>query len=129
MVTGVGVSLFAEVGFYPLNNHHCNFNLLFTLPHTCTHTHTCVCTHTTHTHTHTHTLISTYMLISTHVANTCGDPGTPSNGKKVGSDYSVGSQVTYVCNAGFTLRGDRTRQCQSGGIWSGTLPSCEGGCM
>ena len=47
------------------------------------------------------------------------------NGKLVGSDFSVGSNVVYVCNAEFTLRGDRTRQCQSGGAWSGSLPTCE----
>ena len=55
----------------------------------------------------------------------CGDPGTPQNGIRRLSGTRQGDRVVYSCNSGFQLNGDRRRQCQSTGVWSGSLPTCE----
>lgn len=54
----------------------------------------------------------------------CGDPGTPANGLRVGDEFTVGSIVRYVCDAGFGLDGPADRECQVDGTWSGFLPTC-----
>ena len=54
----------------------------------------------------------------------CGDPGTPENGFRVGSNYQFGSEVYYSCDHGYQLSGPESRTCQSARIWSGTLPAC-----
>ena len=56
----------------------------------------------------------------------CGDPGTPSNGFKTGSNYKFGSVVSYSCTTGYQLSGPQTRSCQANGKWSGTQPECVG---
>lgn len=56
----------------------------------------------------------------------CGDPGTPSNGAKVGSDYGFGKTVSFDCNAGYSIRGSIKRTCKSDGNWDGTQPTCKG---
>lgn len=55
----------------------------------------------------------------------CGDPGIPSNGTRLGTQFSVGSTVEYKCNEGFKLVGTRTRTCLITQRWSGFLPYCE----
>lgn len=58
---------------------------------------------------------------------TCGDPGAPSNGKLLGSNFGPGAKVTYTCNVGYVLTGSSTRSCLSTSlIWSGAAPSCTG---
>ena len=54
----------------------------------------------------------------------CGDPGTPSNGRRTGSSTTYNSVVTYTCNTGYRLEGSSSRTCQSNGQWSGSLPRC-----
>ena len=54
----------------------------------------------------------------------CGDPGTPANGLKTGSDYSIGAVVHYLCRPRFRLVGHPGRICQPNGQWSGSLPEC-----
>ena len=54
----------------------------------------------------------------------CGDPGTPSNGRRTGSSTTYNSVVTYTCNTGYTRQGSNRRTCQSNGQWSGSLPQC-----
>ena len=54
----------------------------------------------------------------------CGDPGTPSNGRRTGSSTTYNSVVTYTCNTGYTRQGSSSRTCQSNGQWSGSLPRC-----
>ena len=56
----------------------------------------------------------------------CGDPGTPADGVKVGSDYKFGKSVSFECNPGFALRGSLRRTCKSDGAWDGTQPTCKG---
>ena len=36
------------------------------------------------------------------------------------------SSAVYSCNTGYTLTGGTTRFCVSGGIWSGSPPTCQG---
>ena len=39
-------------------------------------------------------------------------------------DYDVGTTAIYVCEDGFTLSGDATRDCQSDRTFSGMEPVC-----
>ena len=55
----------------------------------------------------------------------CGDPGTPENGRRLGNDFAVGSEVVYVCNSDFSLDGSRIRICQANFTWTGVLPTCQ----
>ena len=57
----------------------------------------------------------------------CGDPGSPANGFRVGSEFTYGAKVIFDCNPGFKLRGSIFRECQADGTWSGTAASCSGG--
>lgn len=57
---------------------------------------------------------------------TCGDPGTPVNGQRVLEDTTFDATVTYSCNDGYVLVGEKERQCGSEGQWSGPLPRCDG---
>lgn len=57
----------------------------------------------------------------------CGDPGAPSNGNRSFVDTLEGSVVTYSCNSGFELVGNRTQICEltpDGASWSFTRPQC-----
>ncbi len=39
-------------------------------------------------------------------------------------DYDVGTMAIYLCENGFVLSGDDTRDCQSDGTFSGMEPVC-----
>ena len=66
-----------------------------------------------------------YMCYAIAVLN-CEILTSPSNGRVVLSERTVGSEATYDCNEGFNLEGNETRTCQSDGMWSGNEPTCEG---
>ena len=36
----------------------------------------------------------------------------------------VGATATYSCVTGYILEGDRQRECQNNGQWTGSEPSC-----
>uniref|UniRef100_A0ACB8F516 Uncharacterized protein n=1 Tax=Sphaerodactylus townsendi TaxID=933632 RepID=A0ACB8F516_9SAUR len=63
----------------------------------------------------------------------CFPPPTIPNGKHSGTDrddYEYGSAVTYNCDSGFSLIGDKTIVCvmdknDMNGKWSGSAPRCE----
>ncbi|XP_072107222.1 CUB and sushi domain-containing protein 1a [Mobula birostris] len=59
----------------------------------------------------------------------CGLPKSPGNGSVVGRDYSMGSQVHYRCNEGFTLESEHqaTAVCRDDGKWSNNwkTPRCK----
>ena len=55
----------------------------------------------------------------------CSNPGVPANGRREGDDFSFGSRVTYSCEVGFVLDGDRARLCGQDGKWIGDLPACQ----
>lgn len=57
-------------------------------------------------------------------ASSCGDPGTPVNGVRIGDDFRLGATVYYTCNANFDLVGPGSRTCQGSGAWSDALPIC-----
>lgn len=56
----------------------------------------------------------------------CGDPGTPDNGDRDLQSTTIGSMVVYMCNFGYALEGDSSRECQNNQQWSGQLPQCVG---
>ena len=72
----------------------------------------------------THATHSRFLVLS--VAVTCGDPGTPSNGARIGDVFTFGSSVSYQCNEGYRISDDASRTCLSDGTWSGTTPTCIG---
>lgn len=55
----------------------------------------------------------------------CGDPGTPINGRRLGSDFTLGGIVYFRCRDDFDLVGSKFRECQSNGLWSGEQPTCQ----
>lgn len=55
---------------------------------------------------------------------TCGDPGLPANGLRLGDGVSVGQSVTFACQLGYVADGAVTRTCTNNGTWSGALPAC-----
>ncbi|CAH3170926.1 unnamed protein product [Porites evermanni] len=54
----------------------------------------------------------------------CLDPGSPTNGRIIGDDFSHSQSVRYTCNTGFELKGDQLLKC-SDGRWSGNKPLCK----
>ena len=62
-------------------------------------------------------------------AGTCSEPQTPTNGQKIGSDYSLGAQVTFSCNDGYSLVGSSSLNCAASGStvdWDAAVPTCQG---
>nr|XP_060627497.1 C4b-binding protein alpha chain-like [Anolis sagrei ordinatus] len=62
----------------------------------------------------------------------CEYPGPLTNGivQEEQKEYKIDSEVTYYCNPGFTLVGERTSKCvfqEKEMKWSTSLPSCESG--
>ncbi|KAJ3598124.1 hypothetical protein NHX12_001638, partial [Muraenolepis orangiensis] len=61
-------------------------------------------------------------------AVSCGPPHPPTNGGVLAADYSVGTRVTYFCNAGYRLSSKEltTTVCQPDGTWSNhnKIPRC-----
>ena len=58
----------------------------------------------------------------------CGNPGTFNNGQINGLQYTYGSQLTFICNNGYTLQGASSITCLSSGQWSETVPICVPDC-
>ncbi|XP_045432188.1 CUB and sushi domain-containing protein 1 isoform X1 [Pipistrellus kuhlii] len=62
-------------------------------------------------------------------AVSCGIPEAPGNGSFAGSEFTLGSKVTYECDEGFTLEGSQRASavCREDGTWShgGTPPACK----
>ena len=56
---------------------------------------------------------------------TCSDPGTPKHGRKIGSNFGHGHQVTFMCLSKYSLMGSRSMTCHDG-KWSSVLPVCKG---
>ena len=70
------------------------------------------------------TLLFVYSIVVS-----CGDPGTPVNGRRLISGYTEGHAVNYTCNVGYELSGVTTRTCLPNGAWSANLPTCLGECF
>uniref|UniRef100_A0A5F8GTY5 CUB and Sushi multiple domains 2 n=1 Tax=Monodelphis domestica TaxID=13616 RepID=A0A5F8GTY5_MONDO len=56
---------------------------------------------------------------------TCGDPGIPPHGIRLGDEFVIGSLMRFSCEPGYMLRGSSERTCHVNGSWSGTQPECE----
>ncbi|GAB0197126.1 sushi domain-containing protein 2 [Grus japonensis] len=54
----------------------------------------------------------------------CGWLDHPTNGRKNGTNYLLGSTISFICNQGYELTGSKERICQVTGAWSGDTPSC-----
>ena len=81
-------------------------------------------------HAHVYTLCNLFYM-HTHftlcicrIAQSCDDPGTPVNGQRIIMTRTVGSEVVFTCDSGYSLIGDSVQVCQPDLTWSGTLPLC-----
>ncbi|KAL3867863.1 hypothetical protein ACJMK2_040709 [Sinanodonta woodiana] len=54
----------------------------------------------------------------------CGAPPPVKNAVVVGSEYTFGNVVTYICDEGYLLSGERMHECEADGRWSGKGPIC-----
>ena len=76
-------------------------------------------------HNHCVTRQTKILPLDPFVVVNCGDPGTPTDGTRAVSTFTFPNTVTYTCNEGFNLIGNRSRRCLSAGQWSGGLPTCQ----
>ncbi|XP_054754615.2 uncharacterized protein LOC129260688 [Lytechinus pictus] len=68
----------------------------------------------------------TYKVPDTANHDGCNDPGQVTNGARIDNqDFSVGGEVTYFCDPGYTIHGSSRRVCTPCGTWSGFQPYCE----
>ncbi|KAB1268754.1 CUB and sushi domain-containing protein 2 [Camelus dromedarius] len=58
----------------------------------------------------------------------CPDPGIPERGKRLGSDFRLGSSVQFTCNEGYDLQGSKRITCMKVSdifaAWSDHRPVC-----
>uniref|UniRef100_A0A4W4E2X2 CUB and Sushi multiple domains 3a n=1 Tax=Electrophorus electricus TaxID=8005 RepID=A0A4W4E2X2_ELEEL len=63
------------------------------------------------------------------VSNHCSDPGDPENGRRIGSDFSIGATVGFTCDGGHVLQGPKSITCQRVAevfaAWSDHRPVCK----
>ncbi|XP_055447979.1 complement C2 [Psammomys obesus] len=58
-------------------------------------------------------------------ASHCPNPGISVGTVRTGSSFDLGDKVSYRCSSSnLVLTGSAERECQSGGVWSGTEPTC-----
>ena len=57
----------------------------------------------------------------------CGTLTNPTNGQVSHTGRTTFRQTaTYSCDRGYDLVGNSTRTCQANGVWSGSIPICQG---
>lgn len=60
----------------------------------------------------------------------CFDPGNIMNGTRIGTDFKLGSTVTYQCDSGYKIVDPSSITCVIGAdgkpAWNRVLPSCNG---
>ncbi|CAH2222352.1 Hypothetical predicted protein [Pelobates cultripes] len=58
----------------------------------------------------------------------CPDPGIPEQGKRIGSDFRLGSSIQFMCNDGYDLQGSKSITCMKVSdmfaAWSDHRPVC-----
>ncbi|KAM9317096.1 CUB and sushi domain-containing protein 1 [Gastrophryne carolinensis] len=57
--------------------------------------------------------------------SSCGDPGIPAHGSRLGNEFKIKSLLRFSCEMGYTLLGSMERTCLFNGTWSGLQPTCE----
>ncbi|XP_061430277.1 sushi, von Willebrand factor type A, EGF and pentraxin domain-containing protein 1-like [Lethenteron reissneri] len=57
----------------------------------------------------------------------CGHPGTPGHGQTIGSSYIEGATLTFKCDLGFHINGERqvNTRCLNNGTWSVPRVDCQ----
>ncbi|TSK31354.1 CUB and sushi domain-containing protein 3 [Bagarius yarrelli] len=57
----------------------------------------------------------------------CGEPGVPANGVRYGEDFTIGQNVTFACQPGYTMETDSFSiiTCTGNGTWSAPVPFCK----
>ena len=104
--------------------------------HTCVCVCVCVCVHVcTCVLTAIYSTLSKFggvvlTIESSHLSvRVCDILDAPANGGLMySSTYPLrahGTTVTYSCNEGFDLVGDRVRECQINASWTGSEPQCQ----
>ncbi|XP_005082661.1 CUB and sushi domain-containing protein 1 [Mesocricetus auratus] len=62
----------------------------------------------------------------------CFDPGNIMNGTKIGTDFKLGSTVTYQCDSGYKIVDPSSIECVTGPdgkpSWDRALPACQAPC-
>ncbi|KAJ8409833.1 hypothetical protein AAFF_G00218920 [Aldrovandia affinis] len=62
-------------------------------------------------------------------SNSCPDPGEPENGKRLGSEFSLGATAQFTCDEDHVLQGSKTITCQRVAevfaAWSDHRPVCK----
>ncbi|XP_064476715.1 sushi, von Willebrand factor type A, EGF and pentraxin domain-containing protein 1-like [Ornithodoros turicata] len=58
------------------------------------------------------------------VREKCRQPDPVTNGRIIGTEWTVGSVLQVVCNPGYELNGPSRRVCALGGRWTAVNPSC-----
>ena len=56
----------------------------------------------------------------------CGNLTDPTNGQVSTGRTTFGQTATYSCDPGYNLVGGTQRTCQVTGVWSGSVPTCQG---
>jgi len=56
--------------------------------------------------------------------NTCVEPEEITNGNYIVTEYTVGSNVQYVCDSGYEITGSSVLTCTEDGTWSDVPPTC-----
>ncbi|CAH3175599.1 unnamed protein product [Porites lobata] len=64
---------------------------------------------------------------SPHCKTNCKDPGIPKHGERKGNSFDHGKTLSFSCNVGYTLVGDKIIECREG-IWGAQLPLCKKTC-
>ena len=61
------------------------------------------------------------------IAVDCGTLTNPVNGQVTHTAGTLfGQTATYICDSGYNLVGESVRTCQVTGVWSGSVPTCQG---
>lgn len=71
-----------------------------------------------------HFLTGSFSLCPAKLRESCFDPGVVLNGTRLGSDYKLGSTVTFYCEAGYVLQVH-----QKSGWLNGWVGGCLLGCL
>ena len=56
----------------------------------------------------------------------CGNLTNPTNGQVSTGRTTFGQTATYSCDPGYNLMGSTQHTCQATGVWSGSVPTCQG---